>query len=274
MEGATASQPSPLEPAKADELPRGVSNVAENAPVEEAAADAAKIPVEAEPVEMTRQYSKARPFVRVLAVVASAILLALLVRRQMQLDGEVPGQEPAFAPLHEKKLAPIPEVPEGDPEGTPGKLRVKPTWPLARPTGDTKGVPDKPEEATWSPEEKLDKLVEWVRQMPVPEDRIVYSPELEKQTMEEELVSDGMRFTFLARFRILTPAFDPEEVIPSMLEGVPKLVEQCIGEKKDVLKFSRYHNFYQIFGDSKRGAIFVSVTVDNASKKRKHSARE
>ncbi|KAL8450179.1 hypothetical protein Emag_003333 [Eimeria magna] len=125
-------------------------------------------------------------------------------------------------------------------------------------------TPDLPEEehtkASEKPEiqDKIIKLIEWATHIPVPRRTILYRPDLEERKFGEVTSVDGVKYTFSAQFRVLTPAYDPEEMAALLSDEVPKLVDQCNPYKESVRRLSRNYGFYGVFGNVERGQIMVS----------------
>ncbi|KAL8444487.1 hypothetical protein Emed_006184 [Eimeria media] len=261
----------------------------ERTPFEAPTADPGEASVEAEAVRTARQYVKRRAFLSVLAVVVSALLLAVIVRRQMQLvetlapikilealekelthASEVPKEAPSHT-LAKSKVEPtslpevkeaaeLPEVPKEDSEQNPIASKVKSTGILGGSKEDAGKTPAKPRAESLLPEEKIDDLVEWVRRMPAPGSKTYHRAELENNKFEEVVRIDGLKYTFSGVFRKLTPSYDPDEMAASVAEGVPKLVEKCSPNAEEARRLSREHMHYRFFGNWEHGEVLVSVT--------------
>ncbi|KAL8444486.1 hypothetical protein Emed_006183 [Eimeria media] len=153
MKDAAPSKPRLSERAEADDLPRDLPNGSKD---QETDADSGEASVEAETVEITRQRVKGRPFVRMLAVAASALLLAMIVRilrKSLYVDGRTPPIE-APTPVPDEKLTGLPEVSEEKSEESKADAEVEPTGSLKGPEEEAEELPEKPK-AKLVPRERL-----------------------------------------------------------------------------------------------------------------------
>ncbi|KAL8433310.1 hypothetical protein ACSSS7_003994 [Eimeria intestinalis] len=222
-----------------------------------------------------------------LALVASALLLAVVVRKQLQL-----GEGPPFTrPREVSKEQPThgPEVPKKEATRTLGKSTLELTGPpeaLKEKTAEPpKASKEEPKRSPYiSPEveatrhfdesatakrsrlkvkfqEEINKLVEWIGQMPVPKEETLYRTQLQGNRFKEVLRIDGLKYIFWSEIRKLTPAYDPKEMTALLLKGVPELVEKCRSNEEEARSLQRHHVQYRFFGDWESGEVFVSVTA-------------
>ncbi|KAL8444489.1 hypothetical protein Emed_006186 [Eimeria media] len=204
----------------------------EHKAVEASSADSAETSIKAEAVKTPRQYVKRRPFLIVLVFVASALLLALVLRKQLHLVGKPSPTKPPL--VFEKEPADITEDLKEEPseemenvkmelEKTPEKLMEAPEVLKLQPAKPSDHVAEeKPPKMPKVPEEGLLESTE-VPKGAGPEQEPTHTPDVLKEKpregsqMPEQLTSD----------------YDSEEMAALLSEGVPKLVEKCRPKEDD-----------------------------------------
>ncbi|KAL8447951.1 hypothetical protein Emag_004149 [Eimeria magna] len=157
---SSISQSTPFGNEEADDFEGGYSDVSESPAIEASAGDLSQGPVKAEvSLEAKQPFAKRRSLWGMFATVASALLLATIMRKRLEAF-EKPNVEPAgLLGGHEEKLMEAPENPTGEHTGPQRALEEEFGEASEKPKVDstkTLGVPQKELiETTEKPEVKL-----------------------------------------------------------------------------------------------------------------------
>ncbi|KAL8453438.1 hypothetical protein Emed_000876 [Eimeria media] len=84
--------------------------------------------------------------------------------------------------------------------------------------------------------EVLDNIVKWARQART--DRRLSLREALAVSLQQQLERNGVKYTVTARFRSLTPEYDPEETADELEEELPELFKESIESEEDVRSIS------------------------------------
>ncbi|KAL8273976.1 hypothetical protein Esti_002065 [Eimeria stiedai] len=242
MQHGNVAQQAPPEQQEVAQAAGGSSGRTEHDSMEDAVASAvfdesSPAHIQAEVEQAQRSPSRIWPVVNVLVTVAVALLLATIASKKLKLAEKSPVED-------ERELM----------GGTVVMLVEE---------KEESSLQYFADDAT----EKLESIVEWVRQMPASVDRPLSREGFEGLRHVVDIRQGGVWYRLVSFFEEFGTSFDPEQTAAVLEMSLPKFFDDCKAEA-ELLRIHRVRLLGRLFGDSSGGRVRLqaTITLDQSSK--------